>query len=59
MTKMYTKSGGEILNAHPSKIESLKNQGWLISGDEPKSESKKTRQKKEVQPEVINDSVEE
>tara|TARA_R110000803_G_scaffold129700_2_gene196914 strand:+ start:478 stop:654 length:177 start_codon:yes stop_codon:yes gene_type:complete len=58
MTKMYTKSGGEILNAHPSKIESLKNQGWLISGDEPKSESKKTRQKKEVQPEVI-DSVEE
>jgi len=56
--KMHTKSGGEILNAHPSKIESLKNQGWLISGDEPKSESKKPRQKKEVQPETT-DSVEE
>lgn len=59
MSKMHTESGGEILDAHPSAVESLINQGWVISDDKPKSESKKKRQKKEAEPETTIDSVEE
>lgn len=34
MVEMEHKDGAKI-NAHPSKVESLKNMGWTICGDKP------------------------
>ncbi len=56
MVKMKLKGGDTIL-AHPSKVKSLQNMGWVIASDD--KPAKKSGGKKQPKPEDSDESVEE